>query len=141
MIVNLRNNMIISSHPQTAISLYMRTRGMIGRKFDLDSLDGMVFERCASIHTCFMSIPLDVIFTDKNNIVTKVISNVAPWRLAFGAKSSYKVIELPVGVIEKTQTLVGDVLQINSISDKEKVSKKTTLSKSLTANNQAVTMK
>lgn len=119
MIVNLRNNMVISSNPITAVSLYMRTRGMIGRKFQPNLFDSMVFEHCSSVHTCFMSIPLDLIFTDRNNVVTKVVKNVAPWRLAFGAKSSYKVIELPVGVIETTGTTIGDVLQINSINNKK----------------------
>jgi uncharacterized membrane protein (UPF0127 family) len=90
-----------------------------------------------------MSIPLDLIFTNKNNIVTKVVSNVAPWRLAFGAKSTYKVIELPIGIIEKTDTKVGDALQVNTLNSKDFIkNKKSSLRNKLDSNSQeAITMK
>lgn len=41
----------------------------------------MAFPRCASVHTCFMRYPLDVVFIDRGGDILRVCESVVPWRL------------------------------------------------------------
>lgn len=41
----------------------------------------MAFPRCASVHTCFMRYPLDVVFIDRRGDILRVCESVVPWRL------------------------------------------------------------
>lgn len=40
----------------------------------------MVFPRCASVHTCFMRYPLDIVFVDREGRVLRLVEGVGPWR-------------------------------------------------------------
>ena len=112
MIINLTKNKIVANNPQIALSFIERGRGMIGRKFD--DFDAMIFNGCNSIHTMFMSSEIDVIFVDKNNKICDLRKRVKPWRPFIRSGHALSVIELPPGVIEKTETVVGDVLNLNA---------------------------
>jgi len=89
-------NICIAKFSVKAESFFMRLRGMVGRKFT-GCFDAMIFDRCNSIHTCWMAVPLDVIFTDKSGRVTKVFENLKPWRIAGGGRDAVCTIELPAG--------------------------------------------
>lgn len=41
----------------------------------------MAFPRCASVHTCFMRYPLDVVFIHRGGDILRVCESVVPWRL------------------------------------------------------------
>jgi len=85
---------------------------MIGR--DFHSFDAMVFNRCNAIHTMFMSIPLDVIFLNRENRVCGLRSRVTPWRPIVRCGPAYAVIELPCGALEQSETAEGDTLDLNA---------------------------
>ncbi len=38
--------------------------------------------RCASVHTCFMTVPIDVAFLDASGRVLRVEERMRPWRMA-----------------------------------------------------------
>ena len=59
----------------------------------------------------FMRFPIDAVFLDRDLVVLKVVEDLPPWRMAAqrGAKA---VLELPVGVIEATQTSAGDAVRL-----------------------------
>ena len=58
--------------------------------------NGLLFERCAGVHTCFMRYPIDVVFLDRDFRVLKVAHSVKPWRFVWccGAR---QVLELRQG--------------------------------------------
>lgn len=87
-----------------------RMRGLLGRN-GLPPGQGMLIERCSSIHTLFMKFSLDVIFLDRDGTVRKVVRRLAPWRLAqaFGAAD---VVELAAGALDDLPVQAGDVLKI-----------------------------
>ena len=89
-------NICIADFSVKAESFFMRLRGLIGRKFTGD-FDAIIFDRCNSIHTCWMKMPLDVIFVDRSRRVTKVFENLKPWRFAAGGRDAVCTIELPAG--------------------------------------------
>jgi uncharacterized protein len=114
MIHNLTKKNIISRSPFYATGFILRVRGMIGRSFTSAGFDAMVFDRCGSIHTLFMSEAIDVVFVDGENQVCGLRSELPPWRpgvIVSGAKS---VIELPAGAINILNIEVGDRVDLNA---------------------------
>lgn len=68
----------------------VRLTGMIGRNRG----DGiaMAFPRCSSVHTCFMSVPLDIAFIDDGGEALVVLRSVAPWRF-LRCRGAFAVLE------------------------------------------------
>jgi uncharacterized membrane protein (UPF0127 family) len=89
-----------------ATSFAARSKGLLGRK-GLRPETGMLIDPCPSVHTWFMSFPIDVIFLDNKNRVVGLKRNLKPFRMAWSWRGA-KTIELPVGVIASTRTLLGD---------------------------------
>ena len=79
-LINKTTNKEISREVIKAKSLLARIKGLLGRK-KLPSDEVMWIDPCPSIHTFFMQFPIDVVFVDKDMMVTKVHRNVKPWRL------------------------------------------------------------
>ncbi len=56
--------------------------------------------RCNGIHTFFMKENIDVILTDKNDIILKIYYNLKPNRIVFPKKNVYYTYELPAGFVK-----------------------------------------
>jgi len=52
-----------------------------------------------------------VVFINKKRIVTKLRPNMVKSRIAFSVRA-HSTLELPVGMIQKSQTAVGDQLDL-----------------------------
>ena len=83
--------------------------GLLGRQ-SLKPSQGIWLEPCRSVHMFFMRFPIDVLFVDRRGRVVSAVSRLRPWRIAFGGAGTTAALELPVGMIEKTDTRPGDVL-------------------------------
>ena len=114
MISNLTRRTYLAEHPRWALTPWERLRGMIGRRFVPGEFDAMVFERCSSIHSCWMGIPIDAVFIDGGNRITAIRCGLAPWRTAFGGRGTRSVIELPAGAAALSESKIGDLLNLNS---------------------------
>ena len=84
------------------IASTFRTRGvgLLGRKF-LEDTEGLLIVPCSSVHTWMMQFPIDVLYINKENVITKTVSNMRPFRMSFGGKRAHKVLELNSGAIKK----------------------------------------
>jgi uncharacterized membrane protein (UPF0127 family) len=71
----------------------------------------MIIAPSNAVHTFFMKFPIDLAFVGRDGRVRKVQEAVRPWRMA-AALRAYAVIELPAGVLRRTDTVVGDTLVI-----------------------------
>lgn len=72
--------------------------------------EGLILVGEKSIHTMFMSFPIDVVYVDQTETVIRTDENMVPYRLGpFVMKSAY-ILELPIGTIATTSTHVGDQL-------------------------------
>jgi uncharacterized membrane protein (UPF0127 family) len=87
-----------------------RMRGLLGRSH-LEKDGGLILEPAQSIHTFFMAFAIDVVFLDRDLTVVRVLPNMRPFRASPFVRSARSTIELPPGMIEKTQTRVGDRLR------------------------------
>ncbi|MFU8779703.1 MAG: DUF192 domain-containing protein [Kiritimatiellia bacterium] len=87
-------------------SPFARMRGLLGRR-GLPAGHAMWFRPCRSIHTCFMQFCIDVIFLDKDKVVTDVRIGVKPWRVVIGAPGSYSVLEVQTGWLDDASLAIG----------------------------------
>ena len=92
-----------------------RKKGLLGRDC-LEDGQGLLFKGCSSLHTFFMSFPIDIIYLDKAGKVLKTAADVKPFKLVAAPFKAYYAIELPAGAIEKSVTRVGDLIQIPSLA-------------------------
>jgi len=121
MIRNLTKKTIISKKPLVATHFFQRGFGMIGRQFS--DFDAMIFHNCASIHTMFMSMSIDVIFLDKDNRACEIRKELDSWRPFVSSPGAVTVIELPCGTVEASCTEKGDILDLNAELSKEEQEK------------------
>jgi hypothetical protein len=92
-----------------ADTFWLRLRGLLGAS-PLQAGEGLILAGEKSIHTLFMTFPIDIVYADKEYIVIKTTTNMVPYKLGpFVMKSAY-VLEMPVGTIAETFTQAGDQL-------------------------------
>ncbi len=76
-----------------ARTFWARFKGLMFRK-DMPCDEGLLIERCNSIHTCFMRFPIDAVFYDKRGGIVKEVKNIKPWRwCVWGGWKAVKVLE------------------------------------------------
>ena len=84
---------ILGVRAKIARTFFERAKGLIGVK-SLPPGEGLLILRCNSIHTFFMSFPIDATFLDRNDAVVKVVRNIRPWRpWVWGGFRAVKVLE------------------------------------------------
>lgn len=109
MVANKTKGTVLASHLKIADTLLSRSIGLLGQ-WSLEKEKALLIRRCSSIHTFFMFFNIDVVFLDAENRVTKTVRNLSPFRIAWGPGGTLSVLELPTGVIKRSQTEVGDLL-------------------------------
>ncbi|MDD2426993.1 MAG: DUF192 domain-containing protein [Eubacteriales bacterium] len=108
---NVSKNQIVLDNMKVAATLGKRLRGLIGQK-KLDKSSGMMIKPCNGIHSCFMSIPIDALFIDRDFRVIKKIENFRPWSFSPIVSKSAAVIEGAAGAFDSVDT--GDTLSMES---------------------------
>ena len=106
---NTARNTILGETIEVASTAAQKVRGLLGREC-LEDGQGLLFKGCSSLHTFFMSFPIDIIFTDRNGKVLKASGEVKPFKLVAAPLRAYYAIELPAGAIARSHTREGDVL-------------------------------
>lgn len=108
---NVTRGVDLMSAGRIADNPWTRLKGLIGVKHLPDG-DGLLIKPCNGVHCMFMSIPIDVVYVDKQDRVLGVHEAMAPWRVGRVYRQGHFVIELPVGTIAQTGTQAGDILQV-----------------------------
>jgi hypothetical protein len=117
-LVNKTTSQNLAKKAVYANSFWQRAKGLLG-KASLARGEALFIPQCRSIHTFFMLFSIDLIFVDKNNKVLKTVQDLAPFRMAFGAKEAFGVWEFPAGTIETAPCSVGDYLDPICTSDEQ----------------------
>jgi uncharacterized membrane protein (UPF0127 family) len=60
-----------------------------------------------------MRFPIDVIYLNKQNQVVHLAEDLRPWRFAPLRIAAASVLELPIHTIDRTQTVIGDMIDIS----------------------------
>lgn len=110
-LMNVTQNKSVVDTVAVAKTFTDRVRGLIGRS-SISEKETMWFDNCSSIHTCFMSFPIDVVFVDRDFKVKAVFETVKPWRLVLPVWGAQSVFEFKAGTVQQTQIKVGDQLHV-----------------------------
>ena len=103
---------VIATHLLTAFDSASRRTGLLKHEC-LPEGSALIIAPSNAIHTFFMRFAIDVAFVAKDGRVLKVCHAMRPWRMA-AALRGFAVVELPDGVLARTQTRAGDRLVIKT---------------------------
>jgi uncharacterized membrane protein (UPF0127 family) len=109
---NAARNTILGETIEVASTSAQKVKGLLGREC-LEDGQGLLFKGCSSLHTFFMTFPIDIVFADRRGKVLKAAEAVKPFKLVAAPMRAYYAIELPVGAIEKSRTKLGDILEFD----------------------------
>jgi uncharacterized membrane protein (UPF0127 family) len=96
-------------------------RGIAQRIFGLHLLprlkpgEGLLLPGATTIDTTFMSYPIDLVFLDRSRRVTRVVPDMAPWRMVLSGHGGRDCLELPAGAAANSGTVVGDQLHLEDL--------------------------
>jgi len=114
---NLDRGTMLAERLETAASLWGKFRGLMGRA-SLPVGDGLWLPASNGIHMMFMRFPIDAVFVSKadGTGMRKVLSvhrGLPRWiGIVPLIRHADGVLELPVGTIAATRTVVGDRIRI-----------------------------
>lgn len=86
-------------------------RGLLGQS-SLPIGEGLLLKPAPSVHTAFMRFPIDVVFTDRDLHVLKLVEWMKPWHIA-SARRAYVALELSAGEIARREIGIGDFLEVD----------------------------
>lgn len=112
-VANRRDGATLASAVVHANGFWLRLVGLLGRQA-LEEGEGLLLEPCNSVHTFFMSFPIDLLFLDGSDRVVRIVEALPPWRLTWPVGGARRVLELPAGTVRRSGTTVGDELSISS---------------------------
>lgn len=111
-VLNRTQNTVVVGEGAVASNLWERFRGLMGKRA-LPEGYGLYFPKESAIHTFGMKIPIDVVYLDRAGIVLRVTEAMPPARVGPLVRGARDVLELPIGTLARTQTRVGDQLEIH----------------------------
>jgi uncharacterized membrane protein (UPF0127 family) len=88
--------------------------GLLGTT-SLEPESGLLIFPTQAVHTFGMKYPIDILFLDRNKKVVGLRPEVPPYRLTPIFWRAECVLELPPGTAKRTNTVVGDVLNWDSV--------------------------
>jgi uncharacterized protein len=110
---NQTRQQYLATRLRSALTHWTRLRGLIGTQArDFPAGSGLWIAPCRGVHTFAMSIPIDVLYLDRENVVLHVEANLQPWRMAPVKAKSRSVLELPANTVLTTGTVCGDKIKI-----------------------------
>ena len=110
-LINQTKNIVLAEDVFIANTPFARMKGLLGRKIFTRG-QAIILDPCNSVHTFFMRFAVDILFVDKDYKVVKALPKLDPNRISRIYWHSSRVIELPAGRLNLTNTLVKDQLQL-----------------------------
>ena len=93
-----------------AATWFARLRGLLGCRA-LGSDAALLIERCRAVHTVGMRFAIDLVFLDRDWLVTRVIQAVPPGRLMVGGGwRAAHVLESEAGCLDVAALRIGEAL-------------------------------
>jgi len=89
---------VLASSTEFTTSFFERAKGLLGKKV-LQPSYALWIHPCNSIHMLFMSVSIDAIFLDSNNVITSIKYRLKPFCLPVIDLKARSVIELPAGTV------------------------------------------
>ena len=113
-VVNERTGQVVLTAVREAAGAWGSFKGLMFRK-GLPDGHGLLFRPARGIHTHFMRFPIDLVFLDQTDTVSKVREAMRPWRVDF--TSAAGVIEINPGAARANDIRPGDRLRFEPAGD------------------------
>ncbi len=110
---NLTQDKKLQGNLKIAKSFWSRSKGLLGTR-TLSDDEALWIHACNSIHTFFMSYPIDCVFLDSELCVKSLVTNVMPGRIVWPKWGANSVIEMKSGSIKRFGLRLGDRLDVGS---------------------------
>jgi uncharacterized membrane protein (UPF0127 family) len=111
-VINRTKKTWLATKVRKADNFVTRLVGLLKRR-TLGPEEALWLMPSKGIHTIGMKFPIDVVFLSRDNTVLQVVPGMPPFRISTVQFRGYSVLELPSGTIKKSQTEVGDQLEIS----------------------------
>ena len=102
------------AHVARTSNAFERLRGLLGRPAPAPD-HGLLIDPCASVHMLFMRYAIDVVYLDRDFVVTRVVAGLRPWRLS-AAPGSAMTLELRAGEADRLGLAPGVALRWDEIA-------------------------
>jgi len=115
-VYNKTRERFVATHARVADAYFSRLVGLLGttRRWPRAG-SGLWIVPSHGVHTIGMLYALDLIFLDRNYLVVDVEEHVRPFRISKVSFKAESVLELPVHTLFRTETRVGDQLEISRV--------------------------
>lgn len=111
-VFNRTRNACLADAAESARTLFQRMKGLIGRPARLfPAGKGLWIIPSDGIHTFGMRFPIDAVYLDSSGKVLRLYHSLPPCRIGAIILKTRSVLELPPGILAKTHTEAGDVLE------------------------------
>lgn len=108
-ILNASQQSVVCENATVADTARTRLFGLLGKR-SLSEDTGLWIKPSSGVHTWAMSMPIDIVALDRNNMVIGAYEKVGPWRVRAVTWRTKSVLELPSGRISRCKLDVGDRL-------------------------------
>ncbi|MCL6549143.1 MAG: DUF192 domain-containing protein [Alicyclobacillus sp.] len=82
---------VVVQRLRVANGFLQRLRGLMFHT--LEPGQGLLIPRCSGVHTCFMRMPVDVLFLSPAGVVVQVVKEMPPWRVSPLVRGAAHVLE------------------------------------------------
>jgi uncharacterized membrane protein (UPF0127 family) len=111
-VVNKTRDTVLGERIRVADTSLSRLVGLLGKR-SLEPGAGLLIVPSQGIHTVAMRFAIDVVFADRNWRVLQLRKAMVPYRMTGLYWKARFVLELPLGTIAQSLTMVGDQLSID----------------------------
>jgi hypothetical protein len=115
-VYNKTRERFVATHAKVADGYFSRLVGLLGttRKWAKPG-KGLWIVPSHGVHTIGMLYALDLVFLDRHRVVVDVEEHVRPFRISKVSFRAESVLELPVHTVFRTETRVGDQLEMSPV--------------------------
>lgn len=115
-VYNQTRERFIATHVKVADGYFSRLVGLLGTTPRWAHPGaGLWIVPSHGVHTFGMLYALDLIFLDRNHVVVEVEEHIRPFRISKVSLKAKSLLELPTHTVFRTETRVGDQLEISRV--------------------------
>lgn len=107
---NLQRESVLGSRIGLADRWWPRLKGLLGRS-GLEEGEGLLITDSQGVHMWWMKFPIDVAMLDKERRVVALYRALQPGKRTRMHRDARYALELPVGILDQSQTQRGDCLE------------------------------
>ena len=115
-VTNADAQTVLAKRARVAASFVDRLAGLLFSA-PLVPGEGLIIDPCTSIHMFGMKFAIDVVFVSSQGVVVGLMENIAPGRMSRIYPQAKYCLELPVGTISDTATVVGHRIELGEASE------------------------